>query len=99
MSCTGIGRQLLDKFLGKASVFLPRYCADRPHAAAWTSLTYDAMAEEYEAIVDMRNMGFLHVQRQFELTFEEISASFPPSFPLRLASFYDHHKPLTLPAC
>ena len=56
------------------------------------------MAEEYEAIVDMCNMGFLHVQRQFELTFKETSACFPHCFGVRPGSFYDHHKIISVTA-
>ena len=88
--CTLIARQLLDQFLGKVSVLLPLYCADRPHTATWPSLTYDAMTEKYKAIVDMRHMGFLHVQRQFELTFKESSACLLHFFRVRLGPFYDH---------
>src|ERR1700722_11959048 len=56
------------------------------------------MSQEYEAIVDMRNMGFLHVQRQFELTFKETSACFSHCFRVRPGSFYDHHKIISVTA-
>ena len=79
-----IARQLLDQPLGKAPILLPRNGRYRPHAAAWSSLADDSVAEEDEAIVHMRDMGLLHIQRELQLVFEELSACFAYCLSMRL---------------
>src|ERR1700719_12749 len=66
-----IARQFLNQLIGETPVLRPWNRRDRPHATAWPSLADDAVAEEDEAVVHVRNMGLLHIQREPELPFQE----------------------------
>src|SRR5450631_1054096 len=82
-------RQFLDQLVGEAPVFCPWNRRDRPHAASWSPLAYDAMAKKDEAVIHMRNMGLLHIQRELKLAFQERSAGLAYRLSMRFGSF-DH---------
>jgi hypothetical protein len=47
---------------------------DGPHATPWSPLADDAVAQKDEAIIHVRDMGLLHVERELELIFQETPA-------------------------
>ncbi len=83
----GLG-QSADKPLG---LFLG-YCRDDGHLSTSPSLANDPVAQKDEAIVDVSDMGLLHVQRQLQLAFQKRPAFLTDFLCLSLGSFYDHDK-------
>src|SRR5438128_7018267 len=84
-----IARQFRDQLVGEAPVLCPWNRRDRSHATAWSPLANDAMTKEDEAVVHMRDMGLLHIQRELQLIFQERSAGFAYRLSMRLGSL-DH---------
>ena len=56
------------------------------------------MTEENEAVIHMRDMGFLHIQREFQLAFKELSTRFAHCFSVLSSSFDNDHKIIRVPA-
>jgi hypothetical protein len=56
------------------------------------------MTEEHEAVIHMRDMGFLHIQREFQLVFKERSTRFAHSLGVLSSSFDNDHKIIRVPA-
>lgn len=87
-----IARQLVDKLPRKTPVLCPRYRRDGPHAAAWSSFPDDPVAEKDKAVVHVRDMGFRHIEREFQFAFQKGPAGFPHFQCVRLGSFHLHRK-------
>jgi hypothetical protein len=87
-----IARQLVDKFPRKTSVLRPRYRRNGPHAAAWFSLADDPVPEKDKAVVPVRDMGFRHIEREFQFAFQKGPAGFPHFQCVHLGSFHLHRK-------
>lgn len=62
------------------------------------SLTNDPVPQKDEAIIDVCDMGLLHVQRHLQLAFQKRPAFLTDFFRLSLASFYDHDKVVSVSA-
>jgi hypothetical protein len=56
------------------------------------------MTEEHEAVIHMRDVGFLHIQREFQLVFKEPSTRFSHCFGVLPSSFDNDHKIIRVPA-
>jgi len=50
------------------------------------------MTEEHEAVIHMRDMGLLHIQRELQLAFKKLSTSFAHCFRVFSSSFDHDHK-------
>src|SRR5690606_10664719 len=56
-----VTRQLFYLPQGKAPALLPRNRRHRSHATTWSTFADDSVTQEDEAVIHMRNMGFLHI--------------------------------------
>lgn len=55
------------------------------------------MTEEYEAVVHMRNMGLLHIQRVLQFIFEEPTARFAYGLSMLTSPLDHNHKVICIP--
>ena len=81
-----MARQLLHQPLGKAPEFVFWDRRHRTHRAPRASFANDAVSQKNKPVIDMSNMGFLHIQRQLQVVFQEGPAFFPHGFSLCLVS-------------
>ena len=56
------------------------------------------MTEEDEAVIHMRDMGLVHIQREFQLAFKKLPARFAHCFGVLASSFDHNHKIIRVPA-
>lgn len=67
-----IASKLRDKLAREGSDPVAGYRARRPHRSTRPSFSDDPVPKENKAVVDVRNMGFLHIQRQLGRAFQEL---------------------------
>lgn len=68
------------------------YRRDDGHPSMRPTLADDPVPQKDEAVIDVCDMSFLHVQRQLQLTFQKRPAFLTDFLCLSLGSFYDHDK-------
>jgi hypothetical protein len=68
-----IAGEHLDQSVSEGLGFLPRYRVDHGHASL-RPLSNNPMPQKDEPVIDVGDMGFLHIQRQFQAAFQESTA-------------------------
>jgi hypothetical protein len=95
---TMIAGEGLGQFANKPLGLLLGYRRDDRHTSVRPSLANDSVPQKDEAIVDVGDMGFVHIQRQLQFTFQKGTAFLTDLFCLSLGSFYDHDKVVSVSA-
>lgn len=86
--------QLVNKRLG---LFLG-YCRNDGHASVRPSLANDPMPQKDKPIIDMGNMGLVHIQRQLQAAFQKGTAFFADFLSMGLCPFDDDNKIISIAA-
>src|SRR5215471_12175196 len=74
------------------------YRCDDGHAPVRPSLANDPVPQKDEAVIDVGDMGFLHIQHQFQLAFQKGAAFLADFLCLSFGPFYDHDKVVSVSA-
>src|SRR5215510_11299691 len=74
------------------------YRCDDGHAPVRPSLANDPVPQKDEAVIDVGDMGFLHIQHQFQLAFQKGATFLADFLCLSFGPFYDHDKVVSVSA-
>src|SRR4029077_9695529 len=74
------------------------YRCDDGHASVRPSLANDPVPQKDEAVIDVGDMGFLHIQHQFQIAFQKGAAFLADFLCLSFGPFYDHDKVVSVSA-
>lgn len=64
---------------------------NRAHHTSWPPLTNNPMLQKGESVIDMREMGFVHMQRQLQMPFPEGRAFLTDGLGMLLVLIDDDH--------
>ena len=87
-----IAGECLDQAMSEGLGFLLGYGGDHGHTPARSPLTNDPVSQEDEPVIDVGDMGFVHIQRQFQAVFQKGPAFFADGFGMCLGAFDDDDK-------
>src|ERR1700739_525402 len=79
-------------FTSKCLGLLLGYRRDNRHSSMRSAFPNDPVYQKDKAIIDVGDMGFLHIQRQLQLAFKELTTLFTDGFGVRLRPFDDDDK-------
>ena len=93
-----IAGESFGQFVSERLGFLLGYRRDDGHASARSPLADDPVSEEDEPVVDVGDMGFLHIQRQLQAAFQKHPAFLADGLGMCLGPLDDDHEVIGIAA-
>ena len=84
------------QFASKCFGLLLGYRRDDRHSAPRSAFANDPVPKKDKAVIDVGDMGLLHIQRQLQFTFKELTTFFTNGFGVRLRPFNGDDKVISI---